>query len=70
MSTEKSNKERNSNELYTLLPDVLNDIIKYIESTQVAIDGEWGDGRTLEQLISDKEMPKLYHDLIDLKNGR
>ena len=53
-----------------LLPDFLNDIIKYIESTQVAIDGEWGDGRTLEELINDKEMPKLYHDLIDLKNGR
>ena len=56
--------------LYTFLPEVLNDILKYIENTQVQIDGEWGDGRTLEQLIVNKEMPKLYHDLIDLKNER
>jgi len=55
------------NEHYTLPPQFLNDIIKYIEKTEVTIDGEWGDGRTLEELIADKEMPKLYHDLIDLK---
>ena len=34
------------NEFYTLLPDVLNDILKYIKSTEVAIEGEWGVGRT------------------------
>ena len=56
-----------TNRTYTLSPEVLNDIIKYIEKTEVTIDGEWGDGRTLEELIADKEMPKLYHDLIDLK---
>lgn len=59
------------NDANRLLPAVLLDeIIKYIEKTEETIDGEWGLGRDLKELIRDKEMPELYDKLIALRNGR
>jgi hypothetical protein len=49
--------------------DVLDEIIEYIEDTEQTIDGEWGSGRDLKELIRDKEMPELYDKLIALRNG-
>ena len=68
MSTEKSNQEEKSNELYTLLPTVLNEMIEYIEETEQTIEGEWGSCRNLKELIKDEDMPDLYKTLLTLKN--
>lgn len=57
----------NSNELYTLLPDVFDEIISYIEEMEQCVDGEWGSGRLLKELIKDGDMPDLYNKLIALK---
>jgi hypothetical protein len=65
----KKNTE-NSNELYTLLPDVFDEIISYIEEMEQTVDGEWGSGRLLKELIKDEDMPYLYNKLIALKNDR
>ena len=48
---------------------LLDEIIEYIENTEETIDGEWGSGRSLKQLIKDNEMPELYNKLILLKNN-
>jgi hypothetical protein len=69
MSTGNNDQKDKSNELYTLLPTVLDEIIKYIESTEQVIDGEWGSGRNLKELIKDNDMPELYDRLLDLRNG-
>tara|TARA_R110002111_G_C5741117_1_gene349641 strand:+ start:335 stop:547 length:213 start_codon:yes stop_codon:yes gene_type:complete len=69
MCTKKSKQEEKSNELYTLLPTVLNEMIEYIEETEQTIDGEWGSCRNLKELIKDKDMPGLYKTLLTLKNG-
>ena len=69
MSTEKSKQEEKSNELYTLLPTVLNEMIEYIEETEQTIEGEWGSCRNLKELIKDEDMPDLYKTLLTLKNG-
>ena len=57
----------NSNELYTLLPDVFDEIISYIEEMEQCVDGEWGSCRLLKELIKDGDMPDLYNKLIALK---
>ena len=69
MSTENSNQKETSNELYTLLPTVLNKMIEYIEETEETIDGEWGSCRNLKELIENGDMPDLYKTLLALKNG-
>lgn len=38
--------------------DLIRKIIKYVEETEVTIDGEWGYGRTLEEIISESEITK------------
>tara|TARA_R110000851_G_scaffold97365_1_gene211029 strand:+ start:754 stop:969 length:216 start_codon:yes stop_codon:yes gene_type:complete len=60
----------NSNKLYTLLPDVFDEIISYIEEMEQTVDGEWGSCRLLKELIKDGDMPDLYNKLIALKNDR
>jgi hypothetical protein len=69
MSTENSNKENKSNELYTLLPTVLDEMIIYIEKTTIQIEWEWGSCRSLQEIKDAKEMPDIYYKLIALKNG-
>ena len=69
MSTENSNQEDTSNELYTLLPAVLDEIIKYIEDTDQQIELEWGSSRSLQEVRDANEMPDIYYKLIALKNG-
>ena len=69
MSTEESKQEEKSNELYTLLPTVLDEMIEYIEEAVETVDGEWGSCRDIERLKKDDCMPELYHKLIALRNG-
>ena len=44
----------------------LKEVKEYIEGTEVDNDGEWGSGRTLEELIEQKEMPELYQKVLEL----
>ena len=69
MSTENRNQEEKSNEVYTLLPTVLDEIIQYIEETDQKIEWEWGSWRSLQEVKDAKEMPDIYYKLIALKNG-
>lgn len=39
---------------------LLESVKKYIERTEVTIDGEWGGSRTLEELQDEGVMPRLY----------
>jgi hypothetical protein len=66
----QDNKKEQATDVYTLLPAVLDEIIKYIENTKQTIDWEWGSCRDLKELIRDKAMPELYDKLIALRNGR
>ena len=69
MSTENSNQKINSNELYKLLPTVLDEMIEYIEETDQQIEREWGSCRSLQEVKEAKEMPDIYYKLMALKNG-
>ena len=40
--------------------DMLVEIRDYVEEVEVKIDGEWGSGRTVEQLIAAGYMPDFY----------
>jgi len=66
----QDNKKEHATDVYTLLPAVLDEIIKYIEDTEQTIDSEWGSCRDLKGLIRDEQMPELYDKLIALRNGR
>ena len=47
----------------------LNCIRQYIEEMEVKIEGEWGNCRSLQDLISAGEMPELYHQVTErIKN--
>lgn len=51
-----------------LLPvALLNEIIQYIEKTAETIDGEWGSGRSVGELIEHNCMPELYAKMLALK---
>jgi hypothetical protein len=69
MNTENNNQESKSNELYTLLPTVLDEMIEYIEETNQQIEWEWGSCRSLQEVKDAKEMPDIYYKLMALKNG-
>lgn len=43
--------------------ELLNKVKKYIEGREETIDGEWGDCRSVEELIADGAMPKLWHEV-------
>jgi hypothetical protein len=45
--------------------EFLAEIKSYVEKTQEAIDGEWGDSRSISQLIADGKMPQpIYFEII------
>lgn len=44
---------------------LLKEIKTYIEETEECIDGEWGEGRSVDKLIKDGDMPKIYNDVIE-----
>lgn len=44
--------------------ELIREIIKYVEETEVAWDAQVGDVRTLEQLIRDDRMPAFYAELV------
>jgi hypothetical protein len=37
---------------------------KYIEQVEVQLEGEWGIGRSLDDLIAANEMPPLYEEVL------
>jgi hypothetical protein len=37
---------------------------EYIEQVEVMIEGEWGVDRTLEELIAEHKMPRLYAEVL------
>ena len=39
---------------------ILTKMKKYIEETEVTIDEEWGKCRSLEQIIADGDMTRLF----------
>ena len=41
----------------------LEEVKKYIEDKEVDYDYEWGS-RTLEQLIKENKMPKIYDEVL------
>lgn len=43
--------------------ELLYRIKKYIEGREQTIDGEWGDCRSVEELIADGAMPELWHEV-------
>lgn len=47
---------------------LIEDIVKYVEEMEVNIDGEWGLGRDLEELLADEDeyMPDFYYKLKDM----
>ena len=49
--------------------ELLNEIIRYIEETQEAIDDEWGSCRKLKDLIECGEMPDIYEQLTKIRDG-
>jgi hypothetical protein len=51
---------------YIVDRELLLRIKAYMEKNEVIIDDEWGDSRTLEKIISDGDMPKLYKEVCDL----
>ena len=69
MSEQSNNQEIKSNELYILLPTVLDEMIKYIEDTDQDMEWEWGSCRSLQEVKDAKEMPNIYYKLMALKNG-
>jgi len=69
MSTENELLESDSNELYTLLPTVLDEMIEYIEEHVEIIDNEFGSCKGIDRIKKEKKMPNLYYKLTLLKNG-
>ena len=69
MSKKQKQKESNNNGLYTLLPTVLDEMIKYIEETDQQIEWEWGSCRSLQEVKDANDMPDIYYKLMALKNG-
>lgn len=43
---------------------LLKQVKDYIEDAEEFIDGEWGRGRMLDQLIKDGAMPELYNNVL------
>lgn len=69
MNKENSNQKEKINELYTLLPTVLDEMIEYIEETDQRIEWEWGSCRSLQEVKDARDMPDIYYKLIALRNG-
>jgi hypothetical protein len=48
----------------TDIKKLLEDVKGYIENAERIEDGEWGSSRSVEQIISDGDMPELYNQVI------
>jgi hypothetical protein len=42
---------------------LLEEMLTYIEQTEVTIDGEWGSSREWEGLVRDGLVPELYKEI-------
>jgi len=47
------------------LKDYLEGVKGYIEDSEYNVDGEWGSGRSINEIIMDGDMPALYQDTLD-----
>ncbi len=45
--------------------ELLNKVKKYIEGREETIDGEWGNCRSIEELIADGAMPKVWYEVCE-----
>jgi len=43
--------------------ELLSKMKAYIENCEHTIDSEWGDCRTVEELISEGAMPEIWHEV-------
>lgn len=43
--------------------ELLNKMKDYIEDREHTIDWEWGDCRTIEELIAQGAMPEIWHEV-------
>lgn len=43
--------------------ELLSKMKDYIEDREHTIDSEWGDCRTVEELISEGAMPEIWHEV-------
>lgn len=50
--------------------DFLLEIIKYINDLETTIDDEFGMCRSIEEIISEEEMPEIYTKLKALVDGK
>lgn len=46
--------------------DLIKRTIKYIEHAAYEIENEWGEFRSLKELIDDGDMPDVYYELKEL----
>ena len=49
-----------------LSADLMNEMKEYIENVAVRLDGEFGKGRSLKEIILDDNMPELYKKICKL----
>lgn len=47
--------------------ELLDKIIKYVEYTEESLDGEYGEGRTAEELMKENIMPPFYYEIVALR---
>jgi hypothetical protein len=45
------------------MKNLLYGVKRYIESQEMNMDGEYGRGRNVEELIADGAMPELWHEV-------
>jgi len=48
--------------------ELVEEMIDYIEKSELAIEYEWGSCRTLKELICNNSMPKFYDDLLSIRD--
>lgn len=54
-----------------LIPiSLLDKVIRYIEATEEELDGEWGSARNVDRLLELGFMPKIYTELLAVRNTK
>ena len=57
------------NDKMTILSaEMTKEIVQYIEQAEVMLDGEFGAGLTLSELVKGKHMPDVYYKIIKIAN--
>ena len=56
------------NKTYTISDEIMYNIIKYVKDTKFEYEHEWGDCRSVQEVIESGDMPDFYYELIKLIN--